>query len=64
MPPRFPANWLGVGETRFDFPRPGGAEGASGSNVTLARIAQLVERLVYTQVVGGSSPSPRTNCSR
>ena len=28
---------------------------------SLGRLAQLVERLVYTQVVGGSSPLPPTN---
>jgi hypothetical protein len=27
------------------------------------RLAQLVERLLYTQDVGGSSPSPPTICS-
>jgi hypothetical protein len=27
----------------------------------IGRLAQLVERLLYTQDVGGSSPSPPTN---
>ena len=26
----------------------------------IARLAQLVEQLIYTEKVGGSSPSPRT----
>ena len=29
-----------------------------GFNTGFGRLAQLVERLLYTQVVGGSSPSP------
>jgi hypothetical protein len=36
----------------------GGDEGSRGG-----RLAQLVERLLYTQDVGGSSPSPPTNDS-
>ena len=28
----------------------------------MAGLAQLVERLVYTEYVGGSSPSSRTTC--
>jgi hypothetical protein len=35
----------------FDFPE-------FGFNTGLGRLAQLVERLLYTQVAGGSSPSP------
>ena len=31
-----------------------------GGTITRGRLAQLVERLLYTQDVGGSSPSPPT----
>ena len=30
-------------------------------NLAAGRLAQLVERLLYTQDVGGSNPSPPTN---
>jgi hypothetical protein len=33
----------------------------AGINHTAGRLAQLVERLLYTQDVGGSSPSPPTS---
>ena len=35
--------------------------GARRDKGTFGRLAQLVERLLYTQDVGGSSPSPPTN---
>ena len=34
--------------------------GSSPAFATIAGIAQLVEHLVYTEAVGGSSPSART----
>jgi hypothetical protein len=33
----------------------------TASIIAQGRLAQLVERLVYTEVVGGSSPSPPIN---
>jgi hypothetical protein len=37
---------------------------SQGDNDMPGRLAQLVERLLYTQDVGGSSPSPPTNRSK
>ena len=40
--------------------RPVAADGRSGGASRSGRLAQLVEHLVYTERVGGSSPSPPT----
>ena len=41
---------------------PGCREGRAMAAEAGGRLAQLVERLVYTERVGGSSPSPPTSC--
>jgi hypothetical protein len=44
----------------IDANRPLANDGARSDKGAFGRLAQLVERLLYTQDVGGSSPSPPT----
>jgi hypothetical protein len=43
-----------------DIDESGGDSYREHGHENYARLAQLVEQLVYTEKVGGSSPSPRT----
>jgi hypothetical protein len=51
-------NHWGAGTSR---PRPLATACGAALHLAQGRLAQLVEHLVYTERVGGSSPSPPTN---